>query len=639
VSLASAQEVNVAIPPGVKVEGVPPIPQQIADTLARYGDYRSARFVSWHPTKRQVLVSTRLESVPQLYAVEAPGRTPVAVTTAPEGVSTSIWAQYDPADPNTIVFVKDASAGKEAYNLYRYDVTSKEITLLTDGKSRYASPPLSHPIWARGGKWIAYDSTERNGKDRDLWVMQPSDPKTARRLGDFENIWLPLDFSPDGNYLLAINTIASGSDGKLWRIDVRSGERKALVDLTEPGNWDEARYSPDGKTIYALSDRGGVERLWKLAGDTTVWFAVTDDKHPATRFDLSSDGLMAAVVIDRGSTDELQVFDLATKKPRSTSAIPPGIINDLHWRPGTREVAFSFQNPRNPGDAYSLDTSMGTLTRWTTSPVGAFDPNTLPQPEVITWKGVDGTMLSGILYRPSVKFTGPRPVIVNFHGGPFGSFRPIFYGRSNYFLNELGIAIVNPNVRGSSGFGPAFAAADNGRGREAALKDVGTLLDWIAARPDLDKERVMLTGASYGGYMALEAGIMFNDRIRCVYEGAGQTNLVTFIEQNQPDRIADRRLEYGDERDPEMRKFLLSISPVTRAAELKKPIGIAHPGNDIRVPVSQAREMVEAVKKNGVPVWYMEYANVGHDGFPGTLQNYNFNFAAWIQFVKLYLVN
>jgi dipeptidyl aminopeptidase/acylaminoacyl peptidase len=636
----AAQGPTVPIPAGVTVEGVPPIPREIADTLAKYADYRSTRFVAWHPTKRQILIVTQKEGVPQLFSVESPGRDKTPVTSDASGVSQQfVWAQFDPANPGTLVFVKDAGGGKEAYNLYRYDVSSGQTTLLTDGKSRYAAPPLATPVWAPQGKWIAYDSTERDGVDRDLWVMQPSDPATARRLGDFEGIWLAKAWSPDATTLLAANTKSSGSDDKLWRIDVRTGARRPIVDVDEKGAWDAPQYSPDGRTIYAISNRGsGVPRIWKTAVDAPMWFAVTPEDEPVSEFAVSPDGQMAAVIFDRGSTDALQVIDLGTRKPRTLRGVPAGLLGDLQWRRGSREIAFTLQNARDPGDVYSLDTSIGAPTRWTASEVGAFDPDSLPPPEIVSWKGVDGLPITGVLYRPSKTFTGPRPLMINFHGGPALRWRPIFYGRSNDFLNELGVAILNPNYRGSDGFGPAFEAADNGTKRELVLDDVGAMLDWVASRPEFDKRRVMLTGASYGGYLALEAGIRYNDRIRCVYEGAGQTNLVTYLEQTVPSRKDDRRAEFGDERDPEIRKFLLSISPITRAAEMKTPLGIAHPANDTRVPVSQAREMVEAVKKNGVPVWYMEYAGVGHDDLLRPREFNDFNFACWIQFVKMYLL-
>ena len=632
-----AQEAMLPPPPDVKTEGVPPIPRAIADGLARYANFTSAQLLAWHPSRRQIVVVTRLEDAPRLYMVEAPGKTPQSLS--PDAVSSSVWARYDPADPNSLVYVKDAAAGAEAYNLYRLNPEKGTPTLLTDGKSRYAAPPLGSPVWSRQGTWIAYDSTERNGKDRDLYVMQPSDPSTARRVAEVDGIWLAQDWSPDGNALLATNEISSGSVCTLWRIDVRSGERKAIAPLDDRAYWGNARFAADGRTVFAISTRGnGVGRIWQ-SSRSGVWRPITPEQEEISEFELSADGQLAAMIVDHGGTDELRVIDVATRKPRRLPPLPPGVFSHLVWRPGSREIGFTIQTEHTFGDVFSIDTSLATLTRWTKSEAGGFDPETLPPPHVITWRTFDGRTISGLLYRPAARFTGPRPVMINLHGGPQLRARPTFVGRSNYFLNELGVAIIYPNYRGSSGFGDDFAAADDGMKRAGAIKDVGALLDWIAANPSLDKTRVMLTGASYGGYLALEAGAQYNDRIRCIYEGVGQTNLVTYLEQTEASRQGDRRTEYGDERDPAVRAFLLSISPITHAALLKKPLGIVHPGNDTRVPVSQARELIAAVKANGTPVWYMEYANAGHDSFPRNRADDQYNFACWIQFVKTYLLN
>ncbi|HTI40032.1 MAG TPA: prolyl oligopeptidase family serine peptidase [Vicinamibacterales bacterium] len=625
------------VPPDVTTEGVPPIPQAIADSLSRYANFTSAQLLAWHPTRREILLVTRLDDAPKLYTVEAPGRPPHPLNGVP--VSTSVWAGYDPANPGSIVYVKDASAGAEAYNLYRLDPATATSTLLTDGKSRYAAPPLSAPVWARQGKWIAYDSTERNGTDRDLYVMPPSNPAAARRIAQVEGIWIPQDWSPDGTALLATNEISSGSISTLWRIDVRTGARHPIAPLKDNAYWGNARFTANGRSVVAISTRaGGVGRIWRSSSDGT-WNAISPEQQEVSEFELSPDGRMAAMIVDRGDSDELRVIDIDNRKPRRMPPLPPGVLSHLLWRPGSREIGFTIQTEHTFGDVFSIDVATGTLTRWTKSEAGGFDPDVLPAPQVISWRSFDGRTISGLLYRPAARFTGPRPVMINLHGGPQLRARSIFVGRSNYFLNELGVAIIYPNYRGSSGFGEEFAAADDGMKRSGAVKDIGALLDWIGTNPALDKDRIMLTGASYGGFLALEAGAEYNDRIRCIYEGVGQTNLVTYLERTDPSRQNDRRTEYGDERNPAMRTFLLSISPVTHASLLKKPLAIVHPGNDTRVPVSQARELIAAVSANGTPVWYMEYANAGHDSFPRNRADDQYNFACWIEFVKRYLLN
>lgn len=637
-SPAPAQEKTAPTPANVKVEGMPPMPQSILDGLARYAQFRSAQLVAWHPTKRQVLITTSFNSnpsTPQLHLVDGPGRDRRQLTWMERGLSPVVAASFAPGDPNAFVFQYDSSA--ELRSLYRFDLTTGEPSLVVESRSRYA------PVWSRQGNWLAYDSAERNGRDRDVYVIQPSDPKTKRRLGEFTGAWNPQDWSPDGTALV-VDEILGNTESYLWLLDVKTGEKKPITPRDgEKAAFFNARFSPDGRKVYALSDRaGGDWRVWRCEIAKCVWTAVTPEGTVAESvntiggFELSPDGALLAVNIDQGSSSELQVLDLANLKPRSLPATPRGSLSRIRWRPGSREVGFTLGSVKASGDVYSVDTALGTLTRWTNSET-TFNADALPPPEVVEWKSFDGEVISGILYRPAAKFTGPRPVIVSIHGGPDLNERARWQGRSNYILNELGIAIVYPNVRGSSGFGRRFAELDDGVRRGDAVKDIGALLDWIAGRAELDKSRVLMLGQSSGGWLALEAGIAYNDRIRGVIEGAGITNFVTFLESTDPTRMENRRHEYGDERDPEMRKFLLSLSPVTRASELKKPTLIIQGGKDPRVPVAQAQELLRAVKASNPNVWYLEFADANHENLGGVGGDYLL--ASWMWFFKNFLLN
>jgi len=639
--LAAGQEKTVPTPPNVKVDGMPPIPQSILDGVARYGQFHAAEMQAWHPTKRQVVIRTTLGvptqgNGPQLHYVENAGRDRKQMTWYPNGVHTDVSPSFDPADPNSLVFQYDASG--EARSLYRYDMGTGEISLLTVSKTRYPH------IWARQGKWIAFDSFERNGRDRDLYVMQPSDPKTRRMVAQVDGPWSPEDWAADGSTILA-NEIFSNAETYLWRVDVKSGEKTPITRRGDgrPTTWYQARFSSDAKKVYALSDRGtgGEPRIWRCEVAACAWTPVTPDGiavdvNPGGGFELSSDGTLLAAVVDRGTTNELYVMDLTTGRARTLPPIGKGIVSRLHWRPNSKEIGFTLGSVKSQGDVYSVDVALGTVTRWTYSET-TFNPDVLPAPEVIQWKSFDGMAISGILYRPATKFTGPRPVLVSLHGGPTAQDRIVFRGRSNYLLNELGVAIIYPNVRGSTGYGRPFEQADDGTKREGAIKDVGALLDWIGTRPELDKNKVVLLGVSYGAWLALEAGIYYNDRIAGIIEGAGITDFATFLENTEPARQENRRQEYGDERDPQMREFLKSISPVTRAAELKKPTLILHPGKDARVPVGQAQQLVAALKANNATVWYVEFTEANHDNLPGVGGSYLL--ATWMWFFRNFVLN
>lgn len=638
-ALAAGQGKTVPTPPNVKVEGMPPMPQSMLDGVARYGQFRQAQMIAWHPARRQVLITTTFAS-PQLHLVEGPLRDRRQLTWFPApGLPTFVDASFDPADGNTLVFHYDPT-GAEARSIYRYDMTSGQPSLVVEAQSRYVA------VWSHQGKWLAYDSSERNGKDRDLYVVEPSNPATKRQVAALDGPWSPQDWSPDGSSIL-MNEVFTNAENYLWRIDVKTGQKTPITKRGDgqKASWLNARFSADGRKVYAVSDRGGESRIWRCDVAACAWTPVSADgvivdpggAAGSGGFELSPDGSMLAYVVDRGATTELQVIDASTLKARPLPAIPKGVVSQLRWRPGSREIGFTLGSIKAQGDVYSVDTASGSLTRWTMSET-TFNPDILPSPEVVTWKSSDGEVISGILYRPAIKFSGPRPVMIQIHGGPDGTReRVIFRGRSNYLLNELGVAIIYPNVRGSGGFGRRFEQLDDGRGRDGAIKDVGALLDWIGTRPELDTSRVVLNGVSYGGWLALEAGIVYNDRVRGVIEGAGITDFVTFLDQTDPGRQENRRGEYGDERDPAMRAYLTSISPLTRASEMKKPTLILHPGKDTRVPVAQAEELVKALKGNNAQVWYAEFSDATHETLPGVGGTYLIT--TWMWFFKNFVLN
>ena len=626
----TAQEPTFAVPDRVKVDGVPPIPLSIADAVAPYGQFRQARLLGWHPTERRILISTVFSNVSQVHEVRSPGGARTQLTFFRDGVTGG--ASYDPAG-RYVLLRKDTSGGGEAMQLFRYDLDSGRLTRLTGGKARHGVP-----AWSRRTGTIAYSSTKRNGQDRDLYVMNPLDPSTERIIAEVEGTWDALDWSPDDKEVLAVQLIPGSTETRLWRIDVASKGRTLVTPETgQPSRWSAAQFSADGRAVFALSDReADFTRVWKGDLASRTWTPFTETGLAVEAFSVSHTGGLLAVVADRGSTSELLLVDESTRRRRPAVQLPPGVISGVAWHRSGSAVAIEFAGARTFSDVYAIEVKSGRLERWTASEMGGASPDSLPDAEVVEWKSFDGRMISGILYRPAARFTGPRPVIVNVHGGPERRERPRGLGRSNYFRNEMGIAIIYPNVRGSSGYGSTFEHLDDQRKREDAVKDIGALLDWIATRPDLDKSRVMMTGSSYGGYITLAAAIKYGDRIRCALEGFGLSDFVAFLDGTDPSRRRDRLAEYGDPADPEMRAFLKSISPLTHASKLKIPLYVAQGAKDTRVPPDQAEAMVKAVRANGTTVWYVVY-DAGHEELPGTAND--FNQYAWVLFAQKFLLN
>jgi len=632
--VAVEQDGAIAPAENLIVEGVPAIPVALVETAGRYGSFRNATLVDWSPTGREMLIATRFADTAQLHLVKMPGGERQQLTFFADAVGNG---RFHPNGGDYIVFSKDIGGG-EWYQLYRYDLASGDVTLLTDGKSRNLMGP-----WSSGGDQIAYMSTRRTGKDTDLWVMNPGDPKSDRLLTKLEGGgWGPEDWSPDDSKILLKEEI-SLNEAYLWLVDTKTGEKTALMPAgTKRGDkvaYGDVRFSKDGKGLYLTTDAGSeYMNLAHLEIDRPeAKYVVTgpDAKWDVERLDVSMDGKMIAYVKDEDGVSVIHVRKTAGDKEIALRNLPVGVVTSLRWHRNGHDLGFSVTNARGPGDCYSLDVTTGKLERWTTSET-AVKTDSFPQAELVKWKSFDGKEISGFLYKPAAKFTGKRPVMVVIHGGPEGQSQPTFVGRSNYYLNELGIALIYPNVRGSTGYGKTYSLLDNGFKREDTYKDINALFDWIGTRPDLDAERIAVTGGSYGGHMTLAVSTFYSDRIRCSVDIVGMSNLVTFLEHTEAYRRDLRRVEYGDERDPNMREFLEKIAPMNNIEKIKKPMFVIAGKNDPRVPVSESQQIADALKKQGTPVWLLIAKDEGH-GYRKK-GNQDFQFYATVEFLREYLL-
>jgi dipeptidyl aminopeptidase/acylaminoacyl peptidase len=627
---APAQEPVIAPADNLIVDGVPKIPASLAETAGRYGSYRSASLADWHPTKREMLIATRFGDTPQLHLVKMPGGTRQQLTFFADSVGSG---RFHPHGGDYILFGKDIGGG-EWYQLYRYDVATGKVTLLTDGKSRNLAGP-----WSSSGDQIAYTSTRRTGKDTDLWVMNPSDPKTDHLLTPLAGGgWQPLDWSPDDKNILLEEEL-SINESYLWLVDATTGEKTELTprNTTEKVSYGEGWFSKEGQGIYVTTDKDSEFHRMAYIDLATrqPQYLTTNIPWDVESFDLTHDGKMIAFMTDEEGVSVLHVMNTSAKKEMPLPKLPTGVTGSLRWHRNGHELGFSLNNARGPGDVYSLDVATGKVERWTTSET-AVQTDGFPEAELVRWKSFDGKMISGFLYKPPANFGGKRPVLVVIHGGPEGQSQPTFLGRSNYLLNELGIALIYPNVRGSTGYGKTFSLLDNGYKRDDTYKDINALFDWIAAQPGLDSERIAVTGGSYGGHMTLAVSTFYSGRIRCSVDIVGMSNLVTFLEHTEAYRRDLRRVEYGDEREPKMREFLEKIAPMNNIEKIKKPMFVIAGKNDPRVPVSESQQIADALKQQGTPVWLLIAKDEGH-GYRKK-PNQDFQFYAMVKFLEEYLL-
>ncbi len=637
-ALGAAQEpparAKAVIKPGdnLVTDGLPELGAEIADAVGRYTEFRSAGFASWHPAKREMLISTRFSDTPQLHEVRMPGGARRQLTFFADRVGGASWPRRS---ADYIVFTKD-KGGDEFAQLYRLDVATGAVTMLSPGgRSQNSLGPWSHQ-----GDRIAFGSTRRNGADRDIYVMDPRDPASTRLLLELKGGgWGAADWSPDDKRLVVFEAV-SVNESYLWLADTASGAKTLVTPKggAEPVAYGGALWSSDGKGLYVTTDRESEFRRLAYIDVATGTHRYLTSHVPwdVSGLALSPDGRTLAFVTNEEGLSVLRLLDTASGREKPAPKLPIGIVGGLEWRSAGHELGLTISSARSPSDVYSLDVANGRLERWTESETGGLNPASFAEAELVRFKSFDGRTISGFLYKPNPRFSGPRPVLVDIHGGPEGQSRPGFRGRGNLYTDELGVAVVYPNVRGSTGFGKSFVKLDNGALREDSVKDIGALLDWIATRPDLDASRVMVTGGSYGGYMTLAVATHYDAKLRCALDVVGISNFVTFLQNTESYRRDLRRAEYGDERDPKMKELLLRISPATNAHKITKPLFVVQGKNDPRVPWTESEQMVATVKKNGGPVWYLLANDEGH-GF-AKKKNQDFQLYATVAFVREYLL-
>ena len=628
---AWAEEPSIRPNDNLVLNGIPPIPVSVADKARKYTESRQAKFASWNPAMRAMLILTRFAETAQVHLVSMPGGARKQLTFFPDRVAD---ASFPPQQADYFVLSKDVG-GSEFYQNYRFDLKSGEITLLTDGKSRN-----SLGVWSHHGNLLAYSSTRRNGKDSDIYVIADANKETDHLVAQVNNPgWEPLDWTEDAKTLLVMQEI-SINQTNLFLVDVSSGQMTQVNPMSngEKVAYGTAVFSKDGNHLYLTSNQNSeFQRLGRLDLQTNGFEPLTDKIDWSVELiSLSADGSQLAFVTNEDGISRLYLLDTASNQYFQVSGVPDGVISTLAWHPDNRTLAFTISAADAPSDVFSVDSRSKTIERWTESETGGIPAESFAKPELVKWPTFDGRTISGFLYRHRSKPAKKLPVIINVHGGPEAQFRPIFLGRYNYFLNELGIAMIFPNVRGSDGYGKTFLDLDNGMKREDSVQDIGALLDWIKSRPDLDSDRVMITGGSYGGYMTLACSFHYADRIRCSLDVVGISNFVTFLEHTESYRRDLRRVEYGDERDSAMREFLLRISPLNNISKITKPLFIVAGQNDPRVPVAEGQQMVDALRNRGQIIWYLVAKDEGH-GF-AKKPNADFQFYASVKFVEDYLL-
>lgn len=589
-------------------ENVPETPLALKDTLLQYQNVRGASFADWTPDGKSILIATRFGDAAQLHRVDMPLGLRRQLTFFPEPVG---GGTYRPdSGPRTILYGKDRG-GDENFQLYLMDEREGASTMFTDGTSRNGGGRFSDD-----GSLIAWSSVAKDSQKYKILVANGRAPKEPRVVLDEEGAWFPVAFSPDNTKLLVSKSV-SVNESYLHLVDLKTGGRTQVNPSSKQISYGNAAFSADGQSLFVVSDEDSeflrlVRINLKDGSKATLSGGIDWD---VDGFEVTRDRATIAYVKNEAGISRVYLVDTKTGAKLPAPELPPSVFSGAGFSPDGSKLALSLSNAQTSGDVWVWDLKARKLTRWTESEVGGIDPSTFVQPKLVSWPTFDqvngkARQITGFQYTPAG--FGPHPVLINIHGGPEGQSQPGFSSNTQMLVKKLGMAVILPNVRGSTGYGKAFVNLDNGRLREDSVKDIGALIDWIATQPNLDKSRVFVSGGSYGGYMSYAVMTHYSDRLAAGISVVGISNFVTFLNNTSGYRKDLRRVEYGDERDPEMAKFLQSISPLNNVSKIRKPMFIVQGLNDPRVPYTEAEQMLKAIRANGQEVWFMMAKDEGH---------------------------
>eukprot|EP01112_Ceratiomyxa_fruticulosa_P016267 TRINITY_DN4888_c0_g1_i2.p1 TRINITY_DN4888_c0_g1~~TRINITY_DN4888_c0_g1_i2.p1 ORF type:complete len:651 (-),score=142.31 TRINITY_DN4888_c0_g1_i2:99-2051(-) len=640
------------------IEDVPEFSEHITSKILQYQNTRGSNLLGFVPQSflgGGILISTRFAETSQVHHVSFPLAYRRQLTFFPDTIA---WARAvpNPKILNGFLYLKDVG-GSEYHQGYTFDIETGNYKLITDGKSKNSSILLNHQ-----GSRFAITSTKKNGRDQQVYISKEGDFSNQELLIDRVGLWFSLNFSSDDENLLVMNYV-SINESYLYIVNVNTKELTPVLNSDQKSEGEKISYGtavfnpiPGQKGIFFTSDESRefqtLQHLdLKTGAITTISHNIPWDvrslepvynKHLPQKDEVD---VLCFTVNEGGIFNLYRLYYKGGSFHHSkVEGIPQGIVSSLEFNEydhTSRTLGFTVNSATFPGDVFTIDLDTKKITRFTQSEVGGLPLSIFHSPSLISFKSFDGLEVPAFFYKTTNKLNankdGKLPVVIHLHGGPesqvLSSWNPLY----QFLLNELGVCVLDPNVRGSSGYGKNYLLLDNWYKREDSVKDVGALIDWIKHQPELDSERVGVFGGSYGGYLVFASMIHFGDRLKCAVEMVGISNFVTFLTNTSEYRRDLRREEYGDERDPKMREFLERISPTTNAHLIKKPMLISHGSNDPRVPLSEADQIATKIRDNGVDVWKIVATDEGH-GFIKQV-NRDFYTNALVTFLEKYLLH
>lgn len=587
------------------VEGAPPLDPKMTAALLPFARASTSRVLDVSSDGKIVLALQNGDVVEQ-----AANEAAVARITARDAV----WAAFSPGG-----LLSDSDKnGDESFRLFRGE------TALSESSERQVDPVLDPTR-----TWLAWSQVAAGAHDFDLWL---DDGRAPKLVFHGTGMWTALDVASDGKTLLARHYV-SATTSSLHVIDVATGTARALTQAGTNVSAPLGRFGKHGE-VFVVSDKGG-DRLGlyaiDLAGQQPEKTILSPAYAEVMSMCVMPDGSLAYATNQDGSS-RLDVYNPVSGRNDTMRRVPyAGVVSDLHCAKDAAVLAFTFSDSTHPRESVLYDVVAQTFT--VVSDIDdAPDPDQLRMPTREFAQASDGGTVPLYIFTPAAK--GPVPVVIDLHGGPEEHWDTRYYAFEQ-FLVKQGYAVVQPDVRGSSGYGRAFAAGDDGVKRKEVLLDVRAVVDWVNLRNQLyDPKRIVLMGTSYGGFLALAALAAMPEKFVGAIDMAGIPDLASFLAHTSAYRQDTRRAEYGDERDAKVKAALDALSPLRKAGSFRKPILVAHGAHDARVPPEDAARLVKEARAGGAEVWSLVAADEGH-GFakPGNRGVYEVVAAQFLAYV------
>ena len=566
--------------------------------IVRYLMARGALRTGISPDGKTIAFSDRVTGEPQLWVVSAEGGWPTQLTFG-AGIRLFWWS---PVGDSILVSRDTDGDEREGYYLLSTDGTQEMEVLPPSSAFR------SFGMFDDDGSRILFASTERNGRDFDLYVTDLTSGETNMvyegSFGFYARAWQP------GGDLVIVDEVRGEGTNDTHLLDLSTGEMRRLFHPESPAFHGSYRWLPDGSGFYMVSSNGrdfqGLARV--DLGAESVDFLITPEADVGD-VELTGDGRYMAWTENHDGYSRVKVRDLKTGKDLPTADLPDGVYS-IEFARGAPQLMVRVTGPALPGDVFVWNVARGAVNRAVESSLAGLDPETFVVPESLRYPAQDGLELQGFLYRPN-DAAGDVPVVVRVHGGPTGQSRPSFRNQVQYLVNN-GIAVFDVNVRGSTGFGLRYASLDNQEKRLDSVRDLVDTVEFLKTLPGIDGDSAAVMGGSYGGYMV---NAVLGSHPGVFVAGAsfvGVSDWVRALEEASPALKASDRIEYGDIREERWQEFYANNSPINNADKINVPLLVQHGANDPRDPVTESDRIVKTVRENGGEVTYLRFPDEGH---------------------------